>query len=116
MLFSFETIVAGDKTYFVEINFRTDGKIFGMPATGCNIVAAWLYDAVGMEKYPLSFDKEVYVMFGPEDFQHVLHKDISFLCWLKDVLRTNAFHTWSVRDPMPFCILCFRKLRKILRF
>lgn len=115
-VFSFETIVAGDKTYFVEINFRTDGKIFGMPATGCNIVAAWLYDAVGMEKYPLSFDKEVYVMFGPEDFQHVLHKDISFLCWLKDVLRTNAFHTWSVRDPMPFCILCFRKLRKILRF
>ena len=109
-VFSFETVVTSNKTYFIEINFRTDGKIFGMPAAGCNIVVDWLYDAIGKNILSKKISKDIYVMFGTEDFQHVKSNEITLWSWLKDVLRTSSFHTLSLKDPLPFMVRCLRKV------
>lgn len=113
-VFSFETIVAGDKTYFIEINFRTDGKIFGMPATGCNIIAQWICDSAEISFPVDSPKKDVYIMFGPEDYEHVRAKELVVGNWAKDVFRTNCFHVWNLKDPMPFIMKCLSKVKRIM--
>lgn len=100
-LFSFETIVADGITYFIEINFRTDGKIFGMPATGCNIVMDWIADASGLPLLKKGRQKDVYLMFGVEDYQHVRNKEITLFSWIQCVLKTKCFQVVNWRDPLP---------------
>lgn len=117
-LFSIEFLRDKNGTdYFMEMNFRNDGNAICVTASGTNLPFLWyLSNTNGDVKSELlkSTFRPVYVMPEFPDFEnYVYNRKISILKWVKDVMRTNTFMVFNIRDVVPFFFEVCKRVRKL---
>jgi len=94
-------------TYFLEINFRNDGNAYCVTRSGINLPAIWVKANLGEDICSLiTTPKTIYSMPEFQDFRSVIHRELGFIQWLKDIHRTSCFMVANRRDPKPFFTLC----------
>ena len=107
--FSAEFIVSEGKTYFVEINFRTDGNFYLSLAGGVNLPAIWCGDSDAKNftaKPALGLVEISYLKYVA--LKHPLRI-------IPDFLRATAFAIFSWRDPKPFFFKIFNFIMSCTR-
>lgn len=112
-LFSIEFIRGkNDEVYFLETNFRNDGNAICVTESGINLPVIWVKACLN-EYYrsELHAPKRVVVMPEFQDFKLVLQRKLSFLQWLKDLHRTDAFMDYADDDKRPFFQFIIDKLK-----
>lgn len=116
-LFSVEFIICDETPYFLEINFRNDGNGYFPGFTG--VETNLPYNYIKAVKYGI-FDNENSVISNSfqmmrelTDFSYVRSTGYSWLRWLSDIKKTEAFQIWNRNDNAPFRkVLLNRILRK----
>ena len=105
-LFSVEFIKSkhGDN-YFMEINFRNDGNAYALTGAGYNLPYIWCKgmtdNSIEEKKYVAK--KETLVIPELIDFfQSVLTHKISFIHWIKDVIKSHTYLLYNKKDSKPF--------------
>ena len=103
-LFSVEMMHCKDdgKYYFTEINLRNDGAEAFLTKYGANLPLNHVQDLLG---YPLTEQKEYHPGFYIWDMHHFLsmmHRDISFFTWLKEIKMSQGFMVYFKEDRGPF--------------
>lgn len=103
-IFSVEFIYCGGKYYFLEINLRNDGTGWLFTCSGANYPYMWYLYSNNQEILHRKIHTPLYLM-QISDFSDVIHKNISFFHWLRDLSRTRAFFIFNLRDPKPFIFM-----------
>ena len=103
-LFSVEMMHCKDdnKFYFTEINLRNDGAEALVTKYGANLPLNHIEDLMGL---PLTEPMEYYPGYYIWDMHHFLslmHRDISFINWIKDIKKSNSFMLYVKEDRKPF--------------
>lgn len=94
-----------DANYFMEINLRTDGLLYFYHRAGINFPALWARACQGVHNEIKPSRKSV---VGMNEFLYFRHLRRNFS--LPDLLKTDAFSTWSLKDPRPFFYRFLNKL------
>lgn len=101
--------------YFMEMNFRNDGNSMCVTASGTNLPYIWFLACTGgdyQREICNSSFRPVYVMPEFADFScFVRNGKISWLKWIKDILKTDKFLEFDKKDVTPF----FYEIRSILK-
>lgn len=117
-LFSIEFLCKKDKAYFLEINMRNDGCGYLYTKAGANYPSLWLKYVRGLlSDHDIENSKcksPVYLM-QHADFSNVIHHQITFNQWIKDLFRTRAFFVLSLKDPTPFLYVLWMTIKLVLR-
>ena len=116
-LFSVELLCKKDKAYFLEINMRNDGVGYLYTKTGANHPYLWaLYSTGNLTESIINNVrcKTPTHLMQQADFSNVLHHELSFTKWLRDLCRTRAFFVLSIRDPKPFLFTLLVNFRILL--
>lgn len=103
-LFSVEMMHCKDdgKFYFTEINLRNDGAEAFLTKYGANLPLNHVQDLLG---YPLTEQKEFhpgYYIWDMHHFLSMIHRDISFVSWLKEIRMSKGFMMYFKEDKSPF--------------
>lgn len=103
-LFSIEMMHNKDdgKFYFTEINLRNDGLQAFITKFGANLPINHIEDLLGL---PLTKQKEICSGYYISDFHHflsMLHRETSFLNWLKEIKKSQGFMLYFKEDKKPF--------------
>lgn len=116
-LFSIEFLCKKDRAYFLEINMRNDGVGYLYTKTGANHPYLWaLYSTGNLTESIINNVRcktPTYLM-QQADFSNVLHHELSFTRWLRDLCRTRAFFVLNIRDPKPFLFTLLVNFRILL--
>lgn len=108
--FSVELLHCVGKNYFMEVNFRHDGLAYTATAAGANLLGTYV---CGEEIGEIG---SIYMMDLSIDYCHVKNNNLSFVCWMKDFLRTNCQLNFNWRDPMPtWCYYWHKFSSKIMK-
>lgn len=116
-LFSVEFLIKRDRAYFLEINLRNDGCGYLYTASGANLPYLWVLFVNGLlssESLAAAKCKTPTFLMQQADFSNVVHQQVSFVRWLKDLLRTRAFFVLNIKDPKPFLYTIWRTLLLVL--
>lgn len=105
--FSVEFLRKGNKSYFMEVNFRHDGLAYAATASGVNLLRMYLEGSPS--KYKVS---PIYMMDLSIDYCHVKDKNISHWHWIKDFIKTGCQLNFNWRDPMPTISYYLHKISK----
>lgn len=102
--FSVEFLRKGDRSYFLEVNFRHDGLAYAATAAGVNLMKMYL------DGKPSSFTvRPTYMMDLSSDYCHVKDGKLSRFVWFRDFLRTGCQLNFNCRDPKPTLQYYFSK-------
>ena len=91
-----------NKFYFTEINLRNDGAEALVTKYGANLPLNHVEDLLGI---PLTKQREFHPGFYIWDMHHFLslvHGDISFMTWIKEIRKSNGFMLYFANDKKPF--------------
>ena len=94
--FSVEFLRKGDKSYFMEINFRHDGLAYSATASGVNLPGMYVRNLD--KRYKIN---PTYMMDLSIDYCHVKKGNLSRRDWWADFLRTGCQLNFNRIDPMP---------------
>lgn len=111
-LFSVEFIISNGIPYFLEINFRNDGNGY-VPVYGNVNLATQLYYGLTTNKKieNIRISKSYYMQSEFYDIGNVKNKTMSFLDFLRDMLRSKVLLYWNKKDPKPYFDLIFKSLK-----
>lgn len=90
------------KFYFTEINLRNDGAGSFVTKYGVNLPLTHVEDLL---QYPLSIPNEFrpgYYIWDMHHFLSLLHRDISLITWVKEIMQSNGFLMYFKEDKKPF--------------
>ena len=119
-LFSAEFLCSGEKSYFLEINFRNDATAILSTISGYNLpdyLCKWfvLNHISKIDKN--SFNKVHYMDFI-SDFSNVLNKKVGLFTWLKQAFINCHWYIFDRHDMLPgvyyFIFRIKRKLKNLL--
>lgn len=103
-IFEIEFMKDGDKTYFLEINFRTSPWHYALTYGGGNLPYFWAksthigripYEEIILKTQPFN------AMLEPADFIRNV-KRIGVWQWMKDWISTDCYYYYNRKDPSPF--------------
>lgn len=98
--FSVDLMHAKGKTYFLEVNFRTDGTMFMSICGGVNFPAAWVDYCMNHKSIKLRLEKPIY---GMTEISYVKYMDIKHpISIMKEWLKTDCYSIFSWHDIKPF--------------
>lgn len=97
-LFSVELLRKGDKSYFMEFNFRNDGLAYTATVAGVNMPRIYMLSENNFSNIKF---RETYMMDISADFCHVKNHNISLLSWMKDFLKTKCQLNLNINDFYP---------------
>lgn len=96
---------------------RNDGVGYLYTKTGANHPYLWaLYSTGNLTESIINNVRcttPTYLM-QQADFSNVLHHELSFTRWLRDLCRTRAFFVLNIRDPKPFLFTLLVNFRILL--
>lgn len=103
-LFSVEMMhcKADGKFYFTEINLRNDGAEALVTKYGANLPVNHVEDLLDL---PLTKQKEFhpgYYIWDMHHFLSLVHREISFVEWLKEIKKSQGFMLYFKEDKKPF--------------
>lgn len=95
-----------DDSYFIELNLRTDGLLFFYNAAGISLPKIWAENTSQIDRH--SVRKDIY---GINETVYITEylKEAKVTDILKDILKTDCWSYFSIKDPRPF----FKKFFKI---
>jgi predicted ATP-grasp superfamily ATP-dependent carboligase len=94
--FSIEFLRKGEKSYFMEVNFRHDGLAYVATASGVNLLEMYLDGKPN--KYTV---KPTFMMDLSTDYCHVKDGNVAFVTWLKDFKKTGCQLNFNRHDARP---------------
>jgi len=106
--FSVEFLRKGDKSYFMEVNFRHDGLAYTATAAGANLLDMYVSGKISAFKI-----KKTFMMDLSTDYCHVKDGNLSRSRWLKDFIRTRCQLNFNWRDPIPTLAYYRAKFRRL---
>lgn len=112
-IFSIELLFKNNRYYFLEINMRNDACGYLYTSAGINYPKLWYDYSTGV--YNLNTDikfKSPYYLMQEDDVYNLIEGKVSFLTFIKDLKRTNAFFKLNLNDPMPFIISTLIHIRQ----
>lgn len=117
-IFSVEFLYRAGTYYFLEVNLRNDGCGYFYTAAGANYPRLWVRYCQG---HDLSGEiagirvKTPYYLSAFDDIKNMLEGKVSFFVWLRDLLRSDVFFCFDLRDPLPACHALLIHLRQACR-
>jgi predicted ATP-grasp superfamily ATP-dependent carboligase len=90
------------KFYFTEINLRNDGANSFVYKYGVNLPLMHICDLHGQAISETSETAPGYYIWDMHHFMSLLHRDISFQTWLKEIKLSHGFLTYFPEDKKPF--------------
>ncbi len=90
------------KFYFTEINLRNDGANSFIVKFGVNLPLLHVMDLKDGELPTFTAFHPGYYIWEKHHFSSLLHKDISFWQWMKEIRMSKGFLTYFKEDKMPF--------------
>lgn len=98
--FSVDLMHAKGKTYFLEVNFRTDATMYMSICGGVNFSVAWVDYCVNHKSTKLRLEKPIY---GMTEISYVKYMDIKHpIRIMKEWFKTDCYSIFSWRDIKPF--------------
>ncbi len=94
-----------DKFYFTEINLRNDGANSFIRKYGINLPAIHIKDLMGeLTEDDLVFEKTNpgYYIWEMHHIKSLMHGDISFIKWLKEIIKARGGLVLEKKDFKPF--------------
>ena len=99
-----------------ELNWRSSGRNFVYSFTGIDSAYIYYCERIGKDcPIPRINRKSGYNMNDATDMKHVIKKDISLACWLKDLKRTKSFAVWDRKDLAPVFNRYLRMIKRTIR-
>ena len=86
--------------HFIECNFRNGAYGYAITKAGFNMPQHLVLGMSG-KKLPLCSLKECIFMEERSDILNVIEHNISIWTWLMDILNTDIFLWWNIRDIRP---------------
>lgn len=105
--FSVEFLKAGNKNYFMEVNFRNEGLAQVATNAGANLHALYVNPDYRIDIKDI---RPIYMMNYSIDYLHVKEGRVSKSSWWRDFMRTRCFINFSPTDPMPMLAHYLKKL------
>lgn len=98
--FSVDLMHAKGKTYFLEVNFRTDATMYMSICGGVNFSVAWVDYCVNHKSTKFRLEKPIY---GMTEISYVKYMDIKHpIRIMKEWFKTDCYSIFSWRDIKPF--------------
>jgi predicted ATP-grasp superfamily ATP-dependent carboligase len=98
-LFDIEFLENDNGVYFIECNFRNGAYGYVVTDAGFNMPATF----AGIVDYTKLKLRNRWFMEERTDILNPLHKNMSWLEWFRDVIRTNTFLWTQIKDLAPIC-------------
>ena len=107
------------KAYFLEANFRIAQQNYGYTAFGANIPYIYglsiLKGEIAKEEIHYTTKRPFRMMYELEDFRlSVFSKKISLWQWIKDIKHTDVFLFYNKKDPTPFYLTIWEKIKNVI--
>lgn len=99
-IFDMEFLVNTTGRYFIECNFRNGAYGYAITSAGFNMPDVFLKGLTGIS-LPAITTRRVTFMEERSDFLNVLDHTISLRQWLCDLIKTDTFLWWNLKDPGP---------------
>lgn len=112
-IFCLDMAVKGGKYYFFEINLRNGGKSYFSTSAGYNLPLIYVKAICGLP-FGGGAVKSSYFMGETTDIKQVFKRNLSVLGWFRDLIRTNSFFMFNIKDPKPFFSQIFGKIKNRL--
>lgn len=112
-LFSIEFIIANEEVYFLEINFRNDGNGYFPGFGGCNLAVGYIR-AVLRDDFSMCLkviDRTYQMMREFTDLRYCANTHYPVFKWIKDIISTDVFQYWNLKDLSPFFFILKRKIK-----
>lgn len=91
-----------DLFYFTEINLRNDGAQSFIRKYGVNLPEIHVSDLLGLP-YKMGLERrEGYYIWEIHHFYSLLHRDMSFFKWIKELIKARGGLVFDFNDPKPF--------------
>ncbi|MDO4738305.1 MAG: ATP-grasp domain-containing protein [Bacteroidales bacterium] len=93
------------KFYFTEINLRNDGANSFVYKYGVNLPLIHICDLKGcltQDSLNMTVTKPGYYIWDYHHFMSMLHRDISFSAWIREIIKSHGFLTYFPEDSKPF--------------
>lgn len=113
-LFSAEFGYCNGKAYFYEVNFRNDGFTHLSYQAGANLPLLWVESCLDLPltASPIMTDSLVYIN-EVYDIANVMHRNISYRTYKRDLNSAQAFLYYDSDDPQPYKNLMRRRIWEI---
>ncbi len=113
-LFSAEYGYYDGKAYFYEVNFRNDGFTHLSYQAGANLPLLWVQSCLNM---PITaspvMTKSLYSINEVYDIANVMHRNISYRQYKRDLEKAQVFLYYDPEDPQPYENLMKRRIWEI---
>ena len=102
-LCSFDLFVKDGRTYFLEVNLRTDGDMFIYTKSGINFPLLWMRLSQGIPLEPEDFKIQKEQIYGMIEFSYM-----KYMPWrtpwriVSDWWKTDCYSIFSWNDIKPF--------------
>lgn len=101
-IYSIEFFISNGKTYFLEINLRTDGDMFVYTMGKVNLPLLWVTDVTGNNISTLQ-QKIKRITYGMLEIPYVKYlKFKNIIQGIKELIRSDCFATYNTKDIKPF--------------
>lgn len=91
-----------DKFYFTEINLRNDGAEALITKFGANLPLNHVENLLGLNITPQREYHPGYYIWDMHHFLSLIHCDISFITWIKEIEKSKGFMLYFKEDKKPF--------------
>lgn len=113
-LFSAEYGYYDGKAYFYEVNFRNDGFTHLSYQAGANLPLLWVESCI---EIPITaspvMTKSIYSINEVYDIANVMHRNISYRQYKRDLAKAQAFLYYDPEDLQPYKNLMKRRIWEI---
>ncbi|QFQ13411.1 ATP-grasp domain-containing protein [Pseudoprevotella muciniphila] len=105
-LFSIEFLRKGERSIFMEVNFRNDGIAYAATVGGVNLPEIYINPISNAPKA-----RKNYMMNYSIDFLYVKSGEVPLRTWLRDFFRTRCFINFNRHDTRPTRCYYWHKIK-----